>query len=332
MPALNSLRLQVDFIISPWVALLQERHLFIASSPFVMNKPHGQAPSRSLTVLDPRTLGRPVHLLGNFTARLKSDLLDGFVGDLNKRYRAAFQVESVTMSPCGAKGATQVQGVRWLPFASDVGRIGVSLDRRVLLTVLRYRYGLHDAGIRSSPTDDQTPETASERRLAAMLGVQLIEALARCIDTLSPAVERMACPSPVFTPLPGPVSTWGEDAWTVTVALREASQEVAGCLDFKLDGAWVARLLRHLTPVREQAGTPVGAASHPLGARLPVHIVARLVEQEMPLGALLDMRVGDVIPVHLGAADVLVEQSKLFQASVAEHKGKLCLTSFEDAQ
>lgn len=297
-----------------------------------MNKPHGLAPSRSLAVLDPRTLGRPVHLLGDFTARLKSDLLDGFVSDLNKRYRAAFQVDAVTMNPCGAPGSDQAGGARWLPFATEVGRVGVSLDRGVLLTVLRYRYGLHEAGIKSAPPDEQAPETASERRLAAMLGLPLLEALARCIDTLSPLADRTACPSHVFTPLPGQVSTWGEGTWTVTVALREASQEVRGCLYFKLDEAWVARLLRHLTPVRDKPSSQTGAGSQALGARLPVHLVARLVEQEMPLGALLDMRVGDVIPVHLGAADVLVEQSRLFQASVAEHKGKLCLTSFEDAE
>jgi flagellar motor switch protein FliM len=34
----------------------------------------------------------------------------------------------------------------------------------------------------------------------------------------------------------------------------------------------------------------------------------------------------------VGRADVLLDEARLFTAAVAEHKGKLCLTSFEDAE
>jgi flagellar motor switch protein FliM len=34
----------------------------------------------------------------------------------------------------------------------------------------------------------------------------------------------------------------------------------------------------------------------------------------------------------VGRADVLLDENRLFTAAVAEHKGKLCLTSFEDAE
>jgi flagellar motor switch protein FliM len=57
-----------------------------------------------------------------------------------------------------------------------------------------------------------------------------------------------------------------------------------------------------------------------------------LVSKEIPLAALFALKVGDVIPVSVGRADVLLDESRLFTATVAEHKAKLCLTSFEDAE
>jgi flagellar motor switch protein FliM len=39
-----------------------------------------------------------------------------------------------------------------------------------------------------------------------------------------------------------------------------------------------------------------------------------------------------VIPISLRGADVLIGGSRLFSASIAEHRGKLCLTSFEDVE
>jgi flagellar motor switch protein FliM len=57
-----------------------------------------------------------------------------------------------------------------------------------------------------------------------------------------------------------------------------------------------------------------------------------LVSKEITLGTLFGLQVGDVIPVSVGRADVVLDNSRLFTAAVAEHKGKLCLTSFEDAE
>jgi flagellar motor switch protein FliM len=63
-----------------------------------------------------------------------------------------------------------------------------------------------------------------------------------------------------------------------------------------------------------------------------VGLVGRLASKEVTLGSLYDLQVGDVIPISLARADVLLEDSRLFTAAVTEHKGKLCLTSFEDAE
>jgi flagellar motor switch protein FliM len=52
----------------------------------------------------------------------------------------------------------------------------------------------------------------------------------------------------------------------------------------------------------------------------------------VPLGSLLDLKVGTILPISLGVASVQIDNSPLFSAQVAEHKGKLCLTSFEDLE
>ena len=70
----------------------------------------------------------------------------------------------------------------------------------------------------------------------------------------------------------------------------------------------------------------------PLASTLNVRLDGRLVSKEVTLAALFALKVGDVIPVSVGRADVLLDDARLFTAAVAEHKGKLCLTSFEDAE
>ena len=48
-------------------------------------------------VLDPATLGRPMHLLGGFTTPFKTALAETFRTGLNRRYGATFQVRSVDL-------------------------------------------------------------------------------------------------------------------------------------------------------------------------------------------------------------------------------------------
>lgn len=279
----------------------------------------------SLQVLDPRTLGRPVHRLDVFTQRFKADLDDSFAGSLNRRYRAGFRVESVGIS----RDLSAADGARWQAWSAGTGRIAFSVARPVLLSVLHYRYGLPSANALSEGGNvhmADTPETATEARLAESLGLQLVGVLARCIDTLH---DPAAVAEPVeFTLVPGAVRQ--PSGLMLTVTIREPSHAVDGTVRLCLDDAWVARLLRQLTPQREHKPAATQGADSPLPS-LPVLLVARLLEKELPLGQVLDLRVGDVIPVHVGPADVLVDHTRLFRATVAEHQGKLCLTSFDDA-
>lgn len=275
-------------------------------------------------VLDTRTLGRPVHLLDVFTKRFKADLTELFVAAFNRRYRADFQLDGVRM-----RSVTQAdRDTRWSTWRSDVGRIGFAIDHALLLTVLHHRYGL--------PGKVQLPEiespsrahTVTEARLVSLLAQQLLKLLARRIDAASAVIEDDAFEHE-FVAVNG--AAWPGGEWVLEIELLEPTHEVYGVMRFCLDQAWFALLLQRLVPVKEKAAIAQARQPSPV-SRLPVTLTARLVEKDMALGQLFDLHVGDVIPIHLGAAKVLVNEARLFEAVVAEHKGKLCLTSFEDTE
>ena len=274
-------------------------------------------------------LGRPIHLLGGFVDALKADLADHFQQELNRRYGAAFDVGTVSLT-CGVPPDTQTP--RLLVHADAVGCLGFALERKLLLGVMGYRYG---GGAAASVAEAVTParETATEERLAALLGGRLLRLLAARIDagsepslpkTTEPAVEPMD-----FTPVAPSRASAG--TWSVRADIRESACGIDGVLWLTLDEAWMRRLLRRLTPVRDKPVEPAQRAL-PLAARLQLPLTGQLLQKELLLGELMDLRVGDVIPISLGATDVLVDDSRLFTATVAEQQGKLCLTSFESVE
>lgn len=265
--------------------------------------------------LDLRTLGRPVHLLGKFTALLREDLSAVLRTRLNRRYRAGFEVGEVSMMRLDELA----QLPRWLMFDAPAGRMGCAVERAVLLCVLDYRYGPG-----STPRAlDTSRETATEERLAVALARLFLTTLAQRIGALARAGEQPP------TELGEAVGDFpGAGSWVVSVQVVERERGVDGTVLLSLDGRWMERLFRGLTPSR---GARAGAALG-LGHALQLELQARLLEMELPLGILLDARIGDVIPVRLDQADVLVGDSLLFHATVAEHRGKLCLTSFEDVE
>jgi len=120
-------------------------------------------------------------------------------------------------------------------------------------------------------------------------------------------------------------------AWQLHVRLGESCLGLEGSIWFVLDDAAMGRVLRSVSPTRDKPKPPP-AGQQSIATRLSLQLTARLLEKEIELGDVLDLRPGDVIPVSLGLADVLVDESRLFTAAVTEHKGKLCLTSFDDAQ
>jgi flagellar motor switch protein FliM len=282
----------------------------------------------SLPVLDPRTLGRPVHLLGHCAERLQKELMEQFQAPLNRRYRSQFSIGEVAFD----MHATRTDAQRWFSFSAGGGRVAFAVERNVLLCILAYRYGvqLTTATETTALDADSEPETATEERLASRLGRQLASIIAGTIEALQPdaAPAHLANTIEFSDSLLAPV----ESAWTLRVQIVEHAHQLAGTLRFRLDDSWIARLLRGLAPVRDAAKTRNDSSAQPLSLRLQLSMSARLLEKEIALGTLLDLSVGDVIPITLSSTDVLIGDSRLFTASVAEHKGKLCLTSFQDVE
>jgi flagellar motor switch protein FliM len=269
--------------------------------------------ARPYQVLNPRTIGRPLHLMDRFTALLREDLTDRFCAPLNRRYRAGFEIVGVSLDHSTAPPDGLQRRVN---YQSDAGRIFFGPDRSILLCILGYRFGTHEG-----PAEPGEPESGSEQRLTQMLGAQLVSIVSGRIGAQQPQPPE----APAAVPL--------RDPWTLRVDVAERERQVEGALWFVLEGACIERLLASLSASRTRtAARNPPAPIQPLPARLPFSLTARLLDTEIPLGLLLDTRIGDVIPISLGAADVLIGSSRLFTASVAEHRGKLCLTSFEDVE
>jgi flagellar motor switch protein FliM len=271
----------------------------------------------ALQVLDPRTLGRPMHLLGGFTTQLRTALSESFRTGLNRRYGAGYEVDDVRV----ARQAGPIGPGRWFACATSVGRITLSMDRPLLLSVLDYRYGTPVHASADAEAAAAVRETATEERLAATLCARWTETLLACIGRQQD-VELTASPS-------APPARGG---WTIEVGLSDSVRQVAGVVSFALDDSAMGQVLRSIAPARECAKPKPGAASPSAAGRLPLVLTGRLVEKQLALGDVLDLRPGAIIPVSLGLADVLVDDSRLFTAAVTEHKGKLCLTSFDDAE
>lgn len=287
-------------------------------------------------VLDPCLLGRPVHLLHIFAAQLRDDLTQAMRLNMNRRYWGGFRVEDVQFTRFDGGEVRS----RWLSFAAPAGHISFSLERKVLLSVLNFRYGSGSKSDNSAaPADESTVRvTATEERLAVVLGQQLAGTLAGRIELNLPVTDKAPSADGEqdvaetgFKPGPGAPPPKG--SWTITVTLAQHNADAgtsAGRFWFALDKALMASVLRGL--LRDRDGAKKSQPAPPLAQRLQVGLTGRLASKEVMLGALYDLQVGDVIPISLSRADVLLEESRLFTAAVTEHKGKLCLTSFEDVE
>jgi flagellar motor switch protein FliM len=271
-------------------------------------------------VLDPRLLGRPVHLLPQFAVFLEDDL-DAIMQGSARRYWAGWRVDSVEFGR-----APQLESLRWMAVAGPLGRIAVAFERGLLLTLLERRYGGRGAGAtQRNPQAERV--TATEDRLTVVLTQHMIDLLQARV-AVSSAME--VAPDPVAAAAIGASAMPGASQWALCVRVRDGADN-AGQFWIAPDQGLMATILGTLRADHPRARAPQGP-SEPLVSKLQVKLDGRLLSKEVTLGALFELKVGDVIPVSVGRADVLLDEARLFTAAVAEHKGKLCLTSFEDAE
>lgn len=278
-------------------------------------------PRQNVQVMDPRTLGRPVHLLPKFVAPLREGLAERIRSDLNRRYAAQFELGAMAMQRLAAEAGD----CRWHYAGLPAGTAGFALDRGLLLAILDYRYGAPaQAETEAAPTTGWPPETTTEERLGSMLATRFLELLGAFLPQPAAAETAGAMPAPQ----PGRAPRKG--TWVIRAEITETSINRHGNLWFSLDDECIRLILAGLAPTQAPRRSPRTVTT--LGADLQLGVVATLYERQIPLGTVLDLKIGEVLPISLGNASVRIGDSPLFSARVAESKGKLCLTSFEDLE
>jgi len=297
---------------------------------------------RDHQVLDPCLLGRPVHLLPAFAAGLAEAIGAEMASPGGRRHWGAYRLEHLAF-----ERAPEQAGLRWLGVSGPYGVAAIAFERTLLLGLLEGRYARRQpttsAAVQQSPALERV--TATEERLAVTLAQQLASQLdARIADGLArlddaPALLKAGAGAAIV-----PASAPGKTGWVLRAVLRaqygrretdEPTQAAPeGQIWIGLDHALMACVLQGIKADRGAVRAAGGARmpGEPLATRLEVKLDGCLVSKEITLATLFGLQVGDVIPVALGRADVVLDNSRLFTAAVAEHKGKLCLTSFEDAE
>ena len=297
---------------------------------------------RDHQVLDPCLLGRPVHLLPAFAAGLAEAIGAEMASPGGRRHWGAYRLEHLAF-----ERAPEQPGLRWLGVSGPYGVAAIAFERNLLLGLLEGRYASRQpttsAAVQQSPALERV--TATEERLGVTLAQQLASQLdARVADGLA---RLDGAPAPVKAGVGAaivPAGAPGKTGWVLRAVLRaqygrrdtdEPTQAAPeGQIWIGLDHALMACVLQGIKADRGAVRTAGGARmpGEPLATRLEVKLDGCLVSKEITLATLFGLQVGDVIPVALGRADVVLDNSRLFTAAVAEHKGKLCLTSFEDAE
>lgn len=289
-----------------------------------MNQPRPTTPPRP-AALDTRSLGRPVHLLPQVAQRLREALQRALVQPWNRRYHSRYELQSLTLRPFAA----EQDGARWLRGNGPAGPLACRIDRPLVLALMARRLGL---GADTAVATADTPPTATEDRLLHLLAGQFaslcLQGLAHEASPDDEAGQNLtpAAEAPVLQS--GPLPAFGADAWELVAEMRDGEQ--LSTLALALAGAHLVPLLRQLSSQQRAARPPVRQA--PLDRRLTLTLQARLLERELDLGTVLDLAPGALIPIRLADATVMVQGSALMSAAVAEHQGKLCLTSFQDLE
>ncbi|MGJ9417727.1 FliM/FliN family flagellar motor switch protein [Massilia sp. CMS3.1] len=260
-----------------------------------------------------------MHLLPSFAGAFAEDMTAMLSAPGWRRYWSSFELAAVVF-----ERAPDSSSLRWLGVSGPHGSTAVAFERALLVGLLEARYsGKGSARELRDPAGERV--TATEERLAHTLTQQLSEVLAMRVRVAAGAAGVDVASSPLSQVVP---ATPGKNAWALAILLREPQGGSTARCYIAPDARMMGLILQALQPERPQRARPAES----IGASLKVKLDGRLVTHEITLEALFGLKVGDVIPVSVGRADVLLDEARLFTAAVAEHKGKLCLTSFEDAE
>jgi flagellar motor switch protein FliM len=307
-------------------AVLTKRHFHFL---YHQMTPSPTAQTHRPAALDPRSLGRPVHLLPQVAQRLREALQRLLVQPWNRRYHSRYELQALTLRPLPDASRDAGDALRWLRAAGPAGLLACRIDRPLVLALMARRLGL---GADTALATADTPPTATEDRLLHLLAGQFASLCVSWLAQASRPDGDARQDLPLENDLPplqgGTLPAFGPDGWELVASLRDGDQEAA--ISLALAGAYLLPLLRQLSAQHRPSRPP--AQQQALDHRLALTLQARLLERALDLGAVLDLRPGALIPIRLADATVMVEGSPLMSAAVAEHQGKLCLTSFQDLE
>jgi flagellar motor switch protein FliM len=206
-------------------------------------------------------------------------------------------------------------------FTTPFGSIAFSIERTLLLQILHDYYGLGKES-RNKSLDVNQPVTKTEDRLKNKIGLDLTRLL---IDEeiFGKDVEIKSDNTTV-------INQW---SWCVTFTL-EGYEE--GSFTLLFDNAHVDQMLAALrSPEREQLASkqtsPTPSQIERLFYSMPLKFSGHVSSLNLTVAQLAKIVPGDIIPVTINETiPVYIGKEQIFDAKIAEDRGKLLLCEFND--
>lgn len=268
----------------------------------------------ALTKLEISKLGRPWHKLPD----IMNDNFDIFDARLGVYFLKKFRV-NVSLKNMMFEIDKKFKNAQI--FITPYGHIAFSIDRALLLQILSDYYGLQESG--DDSTDTSLPVTKTEERLAARIGQDIVHLI------LSNEIFKEALE--IKNDYLAVISQW---AWCVTFSLEGYEQ---GDFSIFLDSHHVDLILARIRAASAENSSHVvrnsvsPAEIEKLFYSLPLVLHGRMVTLNLTIAQLSEIRPGDILPISLNEpVPIFVGKEQLFDATIAENRGKLFLCDLQD--
>ncbi|WP_034457381.1 FliM/FliN family flagellar motor switch protein [Buttiauxella noackiae] len=266
-----------------------------------------------LTRLDVSKLGRAYHKIPKIIST-KFDSIEARLGIFFlKKYRLNALLSNLTFDIDYHCKNAQI-------FSTPYGSIGFDINRKFLLSILHTYYGLSKEGNTVS-LDLTQSVTKTEDRLKIKLGQELLQ-LTMVKEVLNETLELKNDYTSIIHQWPYSVRFWleGYDEY---------------CFSILLDANHVDLLLA-TSRVDSESDEPKAKnlsseqIEHMFN-NMPLTLTGRLVSINLTVAQLLNIGPGDIIPVSLNEPlPVFIENEQIFSSVVAEERGRLYLSEFND--
>lgn len=259
-----------------------------------------------ISPLSVNQLGKPWHRLSehvnknydNFDASLSLYFL--------KKFRINTSLANIYLAIGENKKCHQI-------YNCSTGKVAFEIDRVLLLNLLHDFYGVSH----STPLSDELDITQTEKRLQERLGEEI------CNIFLT---EEMIGQQLKIVPLHNQQhSHW---AWSISFQLRGYQQ---GEIRLLFDHPLIDQIFNSLRAAQDKPPAPplTEAQLEKRLRQLPFQLTAQLVSLETTLTKLMNLQVGEVMPIMLNdKVAIKLGDELLFHANVSEHQGQLVLSNF----